>query len=378
MIPYGRQSINEADIKALTKVLKSGWLTTGPYVKKFEVAFAKYVGAKYAVAVCNGTAALHVAYMALGLKPNDEIITTPMTFCATSNAALYCGAKPVFADIKGDGSGLIDCNEIKRCISDKTRIMAPVHFAGQSCDMEEIHSIAKKSGIAVVEDASHALGAKYKDSTIGDCKYSDIAIFSLHPVKHITTGEGGIATTNSKELYEKMLILRSHGLVKENNAFINKSDGPWYHEMQYLGYNYRITDIQCALGLSQLNRVNTFIAKRRKIASKYNTAFNNDRNIAASKQLNYGESSYHLYVVRVNDKKRLGLFNHLVASGINCQIHYIPVYLHPYYAKLGYKRGSCPNAEKFYGEIISIPIYPDLTDYEQKKVIENINSYFKK
>ncbi|HLC96364.1 MAG TPA: UDP-4-amino-4,6-dideoxy-N-acetyl-beta-L-altrosamine transaminase [Candidatus Nanoarchaeia archaeon] len=360
MIPYGTQTISEEDIKAVSEALKGDFLSTGPLVLKFEAAFAKYVGSKYAVAVSSGTAALHLSCLASNLKQGDEVITSPMTFVATANAALYCQAKPVFVDVNGDG--LIDESKIEEKISGKTKAIIPVHYSGLPCSMEVIHQIAQKHNLIVIEDAAHALGAEYKGKKIGSCAYSDMTIFSFHPVKHITTGEGGMITTNSKELYEKLCSLRNHGLMKSHKE-------SWLQELEYLGYNYRLTDFQCALGLSQLEHLGGFLKRRKEIAAKYDQAFRNLPITAPQSK----DNSYHLYVIQVKDSKtRLKLFNHLRKNDIFCQVHYLPIYQHPYYQRLGYKKGLCREAEAFYERILSIPIHPKLTSAQQDFVIEKI------
>ncbi|MBT3297535.1 UDP-4-amino-4,6-dideoxy-N-acetyl-beta-L-altrosamine transaminase [archaeon] len=367
-ISYGKQTISEEDVQEVVKTLQSEFLTCGPKVKEFEVKFADYVGSKYAVAVSNGTAALHLACLSVGLKKDDELITSPITFAASANCALYCGAKPVFVDV--DENGLIDANKIENKITEKTKIIIPVHYTGLSCNLEKIKEIANRHNLIIIEDACHALGAKYNDYNIGDCKFSDMACFSFHPVKHITTGEGGIITTNSKEIYDKLLVLRHHGIVKDSNQFINQNEGPWYHEIQELGFNYRITDFQCALGMSQLNKIDSFVNKRREIAKKYDFAFKESQGIEIIKENENLFNSYHLYVIKVKDKfVRLSLFNYLRDNNVFCQVHYIPVYWHPYYQKIGYKRGLCPIAESFYERIISLPVYPNLGENDQDKVI---------
>ncbi|MGA2910173.1 MAG: UDP-4-amino-4,6-dideoxy-N-acetyl-beta-L-altrosamine transaminase [Candidatus Microgenomates bacterium] len=377
-IPYGRQTISKSDIKAVVDTLNSEYLTTGPKIKEFEEKFAKLVNVKYAVAVSNGTAALHLACLAAGLKQGDELITSPMTFAASANCALYCGARPVFVDIKEE-NGLIDEKLIEKKITSKTKIVIPVHYGGLPCDMKKIKDIARKHKLVVIEDACHSLGSRYKGTKIGDCTYSDMAVFSFHPVKHITTGEGGMITTNSKEFYEKLLILRTHGITKDSGKLINQNEGSWYYEMQELGYNYRITDLQCALGISQLGRVNQFVEKRISIAKRYYEAFAGVNEIQVIKPDKGYKNAYHLYIVKVKDKEtRLNLFNRLKENGIFCQVHYIPVYWHPYYQELGYKKGICPIAEEFYERIISIPIYPGLGYSEQQKVIGVITSFLKK
>lgn len=374
-IPYGKQSIDKADIDVVAEILKSDFLTTGPKINEFEKKFAKFVNAKYGVAVSNGTAALHLACLAANLKEGEELITTPMTFVASANCALYCGAKPVFVDIKEE-NGLIDEELIEKKITPKTKVILPVHLGGLPCNMKKIKTIAKKYKLIVIEDACHALGSKYLGTSIGDCAYSDMAVFSFHPVKHITTGEGGMITTNSKVLYEKLLLLRTHGITKNSTEFVNENEGPWYYEMQELGFNYRITDFQCALGISQLSRVETFINKRITIAKKYDKAFSKIEGVEIIKTPEDYKNAYHLYIVKVKDKEtRLRLFNYLKEKDILCQVHYIPVYWHPYYERLGYKKGICPQAEKFYERIISIPIFPLLKREEQLGIIRAITNF---
>jgi UDP-4-amino-4,6-dideoxy-N-acetyl-beta-L-altrosamine transaminase len=378
MIPYGKQSINENDKKSILEVLDSNWLTTGPKVSEFEEKFAKYVGSKYAVAVSSGTAGLHLACLAGGLEESDELITSPMTFAASANCALYCGAKPIFVDIKS-GTGLIDENLIEEKINNKTKIIIPVHYAGQSCQVEKIKEIADKNNLVIIEDACHALGATFKKEKVGNCKYSDMTVFSFHPVKHITTGEGGMITTNSQKLYEKLLSLRSHGMVRDEESLVNESDGPWYHEMQELGFNYRITDFQCALGISQLSRIDEFVAKRQEIAEKYLEKFSEIEEIECLDLVENSTNAFHLFVIKTENKEvRKKLFEYLKEQEIFCQVHYIPVYRHPYYEKLDYEKGICPQAEKFYEKIISIPIYPELKDEEQEKVIETIRNFYER
>ncbi|MFH0969680.1 MAG: UDP-4-amino-4,6-dideoxy-N-acetyl-beta-L-altrosamine transaminase [Patescibacteria group bacterium] len=378
MVLYGKQSIDRYDIEAVIKTLKSDFLTTGPKVLEFEKKFAIYVGAKYAVAVSSGTAALHLACLAVGLKKGDEIITSPMTFAASANCALYCGAKPVFVDINVK-NGLIEENLIEKKINSKTKIIIPVHYTGLPCEMEKIKEIAGKHNLIVIEDACHALGAEYKNTRIGDCTYSNMAVFSFHPVKHITTGEGGMITTNSEELYQKLLLFRTHGITKDSDKLSNKKEGSWFYEMQELGFNYRITDIQCALGISQLKKIKKFVKKRREIAKKYDKAFSKIGGIETIKETQGCKNAYHLYVIKVKNKEaRLKLFNYLKENNIFCQVHYIPVYWHPYYQKLGYKKGICPKAESFYERIISLPIYPSLKNKELEKVIKIIKDFYAK
>ena len=375
MIPYGKQTISNEDINAILETLHSDFLTSGPKIKEFEESFAEYVGSKYAVVVSSGTAALQLACLAAGLKKNEELLTSPMTFAASANCALYCGATPIFVDIKNNG--LIDENLIETKINVNTRIIIPVHYTGNVCHMSKIKEIADKYNLIVIEDACHALGSKYKDFKVGGCRYSDMAVFSFHPVKNITTGEGGMITTNSYNLYDKLHILRNHGITKSPNKIDNKKEGPWHQEMLELGFNYRITDIQCALGISQLRRIGSFINRREKIAEAYDNAFKDIENIEIIREENDIYNSHHLYVIKVKDKEtRLELFNYLKQNSIFCQVHYIPVYLHPYYKSLGYKKGICPNCEEFYDRILSLPIYPELSNKDQKKIIKKIEYFF--
>lgn len=373
MIPYGKQTIDKDDINSVVEVLKSDFLTTGPNVKEFEEKFASYVGSRYAIAVSSGTAALHLASLVSGIGKSDEVLTSPMTFAASANCALYCNATPVFVEIKENG--LIDEELIESQITERTKAIIPVHYTGNVCNMEKIYKIAEKKDLVVIEDACHALGSEYKSKRVGSCEYSDMACFSFHPVKNITTGEGGMITTNSENLYQQLIELRSHGITREN--FYEEADGPWYYEMQELGFNYRLTDMQCALGLNQLGKVDNFVKKRREIAKKYDSALKNIDEIEVQEDASDAKNAYHLYVIKVKNKKnRLKLFNYLKENGILCQVHYIPVYYHPYYQSLGYEKGLCPEAEKFYEKIISLPIYPELTDEQQERVVELIRGYF--
>ncbi len=378
-IPYGKHWINQEDIDSVVSVLKSDYLTTGPMVEEFEKAFANYVGSKYAVAVSSGTAALHTAAFATGISKGDEVITTPMTFAASSNCVLYQGGKPVFADIDKKTYN-IDPNEIEKKITKKTKAIIPVDYTGQPCELDEINEIAEKHDLTVIEDASHAVGAKYNGKKIGII--SDLSIFSFHPVKHMTTGEGGMITTDSKKMYEKMILFRNHGITKEKEDFTSKSDGGWYYEQQVLGFNYRITDLQCALGLSQLKKIDDFINRRREIVKRYNEAFENIDEIITPFYPDYVNPSWHLYVIQLNLEKlsvnRKKVFNELRNSNLGVQVHYIPVYFHPYYRKLGYKRELCPNAEWLYDRIISLPLYPKMTDNDVDFVIEKVKNVIRK
>lgn len=367
-IPYGRQSIDEADIQAVVDVLRSDYLTTGPKVAEFERKVADYVGAKYAVAVCNGTAALHIACLAAGIGSGDEVITTPITFAASANCALYCGADPVFADIDPLTYN-IDPKEVERCITSRTKAIIPVHYTGQPCDMEAITAIAKKHNLTVIEDAAHALGAVYNGRKIGSI--SDMTCFSFHPVKPVTTGEGGMVVTQDEALYRRLLLFRSHGITRDEDL-LTENQGPWYYQQQLLGYNYRITDISCALGISQMDKLDGFLEKRRSIAKRYNEAFAEVDGIQIPVQMELCESGWHLYMIQVLNRDRREVFEALRAAGIGVNVHYIPVYGHPYYQEHGYAGVHCPHGEEFYQRAISLPIYPGLTQEQQDYVIEQV------
>jgi UDP-4-amino-4,6-dideoxy-N-acetyl-beta-L-altrosamine transaminase len=367
-IPYGRQSIDEEDIQAVVEILKSDYLTTGPKIEEFEKVVADYVGAKYAVAISNGTAALHAACFAAGIKEGDEVITSPITFAASANCVLYCGATPVFADIDPLTYN-IDPVDIRRKITKKTKAIIAVHFTGQPCDMDEIKKIAIEYNLIVIEDAAHALGAEYKGKKIGSI--SEMTTFSFHPVKHITTGEGGMITTNNDKLYNSLILFRSHGITREVKLMAH-NEGPWYYEQIDLGYNYRITDIQCALGISQMKKLDSFITIRKRIANRYNEAFKNNQNLILPYQLESCNNSWHLYVVQVNKDIRYKVFMKLREKNIGVNVHYIPVYKHPYYQENGFGNICCVNAENLYSNIISLPIYPELDQYKQDYVIEQI------
>lgn len=372
IIPYGRQYIDEKDIEAVVEVLKGDYLTTGPHVEKFEKTFAEKVGARYAVAVSSGTAALHLSCLAAGIRTGDEVITTPMTFAASANCAIYTGAKPVFADIE-ENTGSLDAEKMKEKVTDKTKAVIPVHYTGLPCDMEKIKEVADNHNLVVIEDACHALGARYKNSIIGDCKYSDMTVFSFHPVKHITTGEGGMITTNSEEWYHKLLSLRSHGITRRQGDFTETSHGGWYYEMQSLGFNYRLTDIQAALGLSQLQKLDWFVEKRREIAGIYNLELK-ELPLELPREKKGFYSSYHLYVIKLKKEASLNrkeLYDRLRERNIYTQVHYIPVHTLPYYQHMyGYKWGDYPVAEEHYRRVLSLPIYPGLTEDEIYRVIK--------
>mgnify|MGYP003243659234 FL=1 len=370
MIPYGRQTIEEDDIQAVVDVLRSDYLTTGPKIAEFEKMVADYVGAKYAVAISNGTSALHAACFAAGIQPGDEVITTPLTFAASSNCVLYCGGTPVFADVDPKTYN-IDPEDIRRKITDKTKAIIAVHLAGQPCDMDEIHKIAKEHDLLVIEDGAHALGSVYKGKKVGTL--SDMTTFSFHPVKPITTGEGGMIVTDNEEFYQKMMLFRSHGITRDENL-MTRNDGPWFYQQLDLGYNYRITDIQCALGCSQMKKLDRFLARRKEIVARYNEAFADCENIIIPYQLPETESGWHLYIVQVKNCDRRKVFEALREQGIAVNVHYIPVYKHPYYQEHGYENVHCANAEEIYSHIISLPLYPGLTSEQQDYVIDTLKS----
>lgn len=368
-IPYGKQTIDEDDIQAVCEVLRSDYLTTGPKIAEFEEIVADYVGAKYAVAVSNGTAALHVACLAAGIGEGDEVITTPITFAASANCVLYCGGTPVFADINSKTYN-IDPEDIKCKITSKTKAIIPVHITGQPCDLDAIHAIADDYNLVIIEDAAHALGAEYKGKKIGGL--SDMTEFSFHPVKHITTGEGGMVTTNNEKLYERLKMYRTHGITRDESLMFN-NEGGWYYEQLELGYNYRITDFQCALGISQMKRIDKFVERRREIAARYDKAFIEVEGIITPDQAAGSKNSYHLYAIQVTNMPRKDAFDILRAAGLGVNVHYIPVYKHPYYQNNGYADVCCPNAEALYSRLISLPMYPSLTDEEIEYVINVVS-----
>jgi perosamine synthetase len=374
-IPYATQWIDEDDILAVAGALRSSNLTQGPLVEEFEKSIAQYCGAKYAVAVNSGTSALHMACLAAGISAGDEVITTPNTFVASANCILYCDGKPVFADIDAE-TALIDPIDVRRKITNKTKAIIPVHFAGQPADMEEIGKIAKENDLKIIEDAAHAIGARYrlKNSedwiNVGSCFHSDMTVISFHAVKHITTGEGGMVLTNDQDLYEKLMLFRSHGITR-NIKYMKETEGPWYYEMHQLGFNYRLTDIQCALGVSQLKKLDKYIARRKEVARMYDKAFSDIDGLDFIKEKEGFDSSRHLYVILVENRKNV--FNRLMTeANIGVNVHYIPVYFHPYYRQLVYERGLCPIAEEYYSRSISIPMFPKLTNDEVEYVIGSI------
>jgi len=371
LLPYGHQCIDEDDIKAVVDVLRSDWLTTGPKVAEFEKRFAEMVGAKYAVAVNSGTAALHAAAFAAGIGPGNEVITTSMTFAASANCVLYCGGHPVFADVEAD-TLLLDPSCVESKVSPKTKAIIAVDYAGQPCDYDALKKITDRHGLILIADACHALGATYKNRKVGTL--ADMTVFSFHPVKHITTGEGGMVVTDNPDFAVKLRAFRNHGITTDHRQ--REAEGSWFYEMAELGYNYRLPDINCALGLSQLKKLDKFVARRRQIAALYDSAFADIPALFPLARRDDRKSSYHLYVVGLNLSKlnasRQQVFGALRAENIGVNVHYIPVYWHPYYNKLGYGKGLCPVAEKAYEEIVTLPLFPAMSDRDAEDVIRAV------
>lgn len=387
-IPYGRQEISDEDVAAVVAALKSDYLTQGPLVKKFEEKFAQYVGAKYAVAVSSGTAALHLSALALGVNNSSKVITTPLTFAASANCVRYCGGEVVFSDVD-PLTATLDIAALKKLLAASPKGtyqgVIPVDLAGYPVNVEELKKVANEFGLWIIEDACHAPGAYFTDSQgvkqfCGNGQYSDLTVFSFHPVKHLTTAEGGMITTNNEELYKKLLLLRTHGITKDPGS-LTSNPGPWYYEMQALGYNYRLPDVLCALGISQLDRALAKVERRRELANRYDQAFTGVKEITVvsgsnqellAKNIGHG---YHLYIIRT--ERRQELYDYLHANNILVQVHYIPVHLMPYYQALGHQPGDLPVAEKYYGECLSLPMYPTLSLAEQDLVIKKILEFFK-
>jgi perosamine synthetase len=372
MLPYGRQAIDDDDVRAVVEVLRSDWLTTGPKVAEFEEAFAAKVGAHHAVSFTSGTAALHAAAWAAGLKQGDQAITTPMTFCATANCVLYCGAQPVFADVEPD-TLLIDPEEVARAITPRTRALLPVDYAGHPAALDALMELAQKHHLVVIEDSCHALGARYRGRPAGSIAH--MSVFSFHPVKHITTGEGGMVTTSDAQLAARLRLFRNHGISSDHRQ--RERAGSWFYEMVDLGYNYRLTDIQCALGMSQLRKLDASIARRRGIAAAYDSAFRHLRAVRPLAVRDAVEHAYHLYVVQFEtellEASRAEIFAALRAEGIGVNVHYIPVHLHPYYReRLQTRPGLCPVVEAAYERIVSLPMFPAMTDRDVEDVIEAV------
>lgn len=397
-IPYGRQNITDEDIQSVNEVLKSDYLTQGPKIAEFEKAFADYIGCKYAVAVANGTAALHLSTLALNIQPGDKVITTSITFAASANCVRYCGGEVIFADIDPDHY-LLDVTKVRELLlaspKGTYKGIIPVDFAGYPVNLEEFRKLADEFGLWIIEDACHAPGGYFIDKCgqkqyCGNGNFAELAIFSFHPVKHIATGEGGMITTNNEELYKRLLLLRTHGITKDAKRFENSLDlalgnqieiqNPklenypgWYYEMQELGFNYRLTDFQAALGLSQLKRANTGLSRRKVIAQTYFEALKDKAYISGQSGFS-DEHAFHLYIIETDN--RIGLYNYLRKKNIFVQVHYVPVHLMPYYRQFGWKEGDLPNAEKYYSSCLSLPMYPTLSDEEQAFVIKSIDEFY--
>ena len=376
MIPYGRHDISQADIDAVVEVLQSDFLTQGPQVQKFEKAISKYCNARYAIAVNSATSALHLACLSLGLKKGDWLWTSPITFVASANCGIYCGAKVDFVDVDPVTYNLCPKALKKKLVEAKTlgrlpKVVIPVHLCGQPCDMKAIYELSKEYGFKIIEDASHAIGGKYINESIGNCKYSDITVFSFHPVKIITTGEGGMALTNSSKLAKHMFLLRSHGITRDHDQMIHMADGEWYYEQLGLGFNYRMNDIQATLGLSQLARLDNYVSRRHELAARYNDLLK-DIPLYIPYQHNDGYSSFHLYVIRLKNKdKHKQVFDYLRKNNIGVNLHYIPVHMQPYYQKMGINYKDLEQAEKYYKDAISLPLYPTMT-YEQQDIVVSL------
>lgn len=379
---YGSQYIDDADIQAVVDVLKSPWLTCGPHINEVEKKLCEVTGAKYAVTVSNGTAALHLAAMAAGIGEGDEVIVSPITFAASSNCVLYCGGTPVFADIDPETYNISPAS-IEACITDKTKAIVAVDFTGQSIEHDKIAEICKKHGLILIEDAAHAIGTKYNERPIGSI--ADMTTFSFHPVKNVTAGEGGAITTNDEALYKHLLRLRAHGITRDMDVMVNKSDARWYNEQVELGYNYRLTDIQAGLLQSQLEKLPVFIARRKEISDRYNEAFSACPELIIQKEIPESDTARHLYILHLNKEKlncdRREFFDALYAENICCQVHYLPVYMHSYYEKLGYQKGIAPAAEDLYENIISLPLHYRLSDEDVESVItavKKVIDYYRK
>ena len=381
-LSYGRQYIDEEDIQAVADTLRSDYLTCGPRITQLEEKLCEVTGAKYCVAVSNGTAALHIAAIAAGIKEGDEVITTPITFAASANCALYCGARPVFADINPDTYN-IDPASIRKCITDKTKAVVAVDFTGQAVELDEIRAICKEHNLVLIEDAAHSIGTRYNGQPIGSI--ADMTTFSFHPVKTVTAGEGGAVTTNDPVLYQKLLLAHAHGITRDRSQMVHPTDDPWYNEQVNLGYNYRMTEFQAALLMSQLKKLEAFSKRRKEIVKMYDEAFSKIPEVKVQKDIPESDTTRHLYILQLDDRKlsctRREFFDALHAENIYSQVHYLPVYWHSHYENLGYPKGLCPNAEHYYRQSMSLPLYYSLTDEDVKDVIhavEKLVAYYRK
>ena len=378
---YGHQYLDEKDVQAVVEVLHSDYLTCGPRITELEQKLCELTGAKYAVVCSNDTAALHIACMAAGVSAGDEVITTPITFLASANCALYCGAKPVFADIDEETYN-IDPKEIEKAMTPKTKAVVAVDYTGQVVDLDTIMETCHKQNVVVIEDAAHSIGTLYKGRPVGSI--ADMTTFSFHPVKTVTAGEGGAVLTDNEEYYKKLLLYRSHGMTRDQAQMTKESEGGWYYQMIDLGYNYRMTDMQAALLISQLEKLPMFSKRRKEIVARYNEAFSQIPELTVQQELEGSDSTRHLYILRIKPEKlridRRGFFDALAAENIMCNVHYIPIYLQPYYQEMGYPKGLCPRAEKLYSEMMSLPLYYAMTDQDVEDVItavQKIVDYYK-
>lgn len=374
MIPYGRQSISQDDIKAVVETLSSDFITQGPVLDQFEKAVANYCNAREAVAVTNATSALHLSCLALNIGPEDTVWTSPNSFVASANCALYCGARVDFVDIDPltqNMSAVALRSKLEFAERENTlpKALIPVHFAGRSCDMRAIAKLANRYNIRVIEDASHALGARYRQRPVGCCDYSDITIFSLHPVKIITSGEGGLAVSNNTEVANRIRLLRNHGITRDSSLFDCESPGGWYYQQVELGYNYRMTELQAALGLSQLRRLDQFVARRRQLATNYHRLL---ADLPLRRPPPSNESSWHLYAIVTESHRRRAIYDAMLNEGVGVNVHYIPIHTQPYFRRLGFMMGDYPNAEAYYASALTLPLYPDLTDEQQQSVVDSL------
>ena len=381
-LSYGRQFIDDQDIQSVTDTLQSDYLTCGPRVTQLEQTLCAITGAKYCVAVSNGTAALHIAALAAGIGPGDEVITTPITFAASANCVLYCGARPVFADINPDTYN-IDPASIRTRITPRTKAIVAVDFTGQAVELDEIRSICREHNLTLIEDAAHSIGTRYKGQPIGSL--ADMTTFSFHPVKTVTAGEGGAVTTNNKEIYDKLVLLHAHGITRDRSQMAHPTDDPWYNEQVGFGYNYRLTEIQAALLISQLNKLDLFSQRRKEIVARYDAAFSRIPQLQTQQEIPQSDTTRHLYILRLRSDMlrctRREFFDALGAEGIRSQVHYLPVYWHSYYENLGYEKGLCPEAERYYQEVMSLPLYYSMTDGDVDDVIHIVEKpidYYKK